>query len=274
MKRAFTLIELLVVIAIIAILAAILFPVFAQAKAAAKKTVCLSNQKQLGIMTALYAQDADDCYPISYFGSTISSSDPNDPNAGNNTWVDLTEPYMKNKDVYRCPAESVATGHPKSMSFPVNYAYNFYIGGSYSYTSIPGMNVNVSAMVGPADTVLITEGGVDPGTAANKAVPPDKWTPLLATSVGTYRPWLLVDSTEVTLVLSGSSSHKTYAYGGPYARHNGVTTVLWCDSHATAKRIESYYKPATAPATVPANANYTSVYSPCLHPDVACSGAK
>src|SRR5450631_624437 len=63
LKRGFTLIELLVVIAIIAILAAILFPVFAQAKAAAKKTTCLSNLKQIGLGTRMYLADADDSYP-------------------------------------------------------------------------------------------------------------------------------------------------------------------------------------------------------------------
>ena len=63
MKRAFTLIELLVVIAVIAILAAILFPVFASAKAAAKKTACLSNLKQLGVAFLLYESDADDAFP-------------------------------------------------------------------------------------------------------------------------------------------------------------------------------------------------------------------
>ena len=62
-RRAFTLIELLVVIAIVAILAAILFPVFAQAKASAKKTACLSNLKQLGVAFTLYEADADDTFP-------------------------------------------------------------------------------------------------------------------------------------------------------------------------------------------------------------------
>ena len=67
MKRAFTLIELLVVIAIIAILAAILFPVFAQAKLAAKKTADLSNMKQIGTMMLLYGGDNDDAFPLTSF---------------------------------------------------------------------------------------------------------------------------------------------------------------------------------------------------------------
>ena len=73
MRRAFTLIELLVVIAIIAILAAILFPVFAQAKEAAKKTQCVSNQKQLGLAFLQYANDFDDLFPNPGGGTSIAS---------------------------------------------------------------------------------------------------------------------------------------------------------------------------------------------------------
>ncbi|CAN5367293.1 hypothetical protein BH11ARM2_BH11ARM2_29650 [soil metagenome] len=83
-KRAFTLIELLVVIAIIAILAAILFPVFAQAKAAAKKTVDLSNLKQLGTSTALYQGDYDDIFPQARTVGAIGG-----------TYSETMEPYIK-----------------------------------------------------------------------------------------------------------------------------------------------------------------------------------
>jgi prepilin-type N-terminal cleavage/methylation domain-containing protein len=72
-RRAFTLIELLVVIAIIAILAAILFPVFAQAKEAAKKTTSLSNFKQMGTALQVYLPDADDTFPLAF------GSDPGGP---------------------------------------------------------------------------------------------------------------------------------------------------------------------------------------------------
>src|ERR1700677_1343177 len=75
-KKAFTLIELLVVIAIIAILAAILFPVFAQAKEAAKKTSCLSNMKQLGLADIMYVNDHDDTYP--YFDMDNATWDGTD----------------------------------------------------------------------------------------------------------------------------------------------------------------------------------------------------
>ena len=90
MKRraAFTLIELLVVIAIIAILAAILFPVFAQAKEAAKKTQSLSNVKQIGLGVVMYQSDYDDCFPQSETGSGDSYV----------SWAAVTYPYIKNGD--------------------------------------------------------------------------------------------------------------------------------------------------------------------------------
>lgn len=96
MKRAFTLIELLVVIAIIAILAAILFPVFAQAKAAAKTSVALSNTKQIGTSQQIYLADYDDTMPIRRFclqttPRTIYS------------WKQAMHPYMKNKDIWTDP---------------------------------------------------------------------------------------------------------------------------------------------------------------------------
>lgn len=96
MKRAFTLIELLVVIAIIAILAAILFPVFAQAKAAAKATQSLSNTKQIGTAQQIYLADYDDTYPLRRFclqtaPRTIYS------------WKQAMHPYMKNRDLWTDP---------------------------------------------------------------------------------------------------------------------------------------------------------------------------
>lgn len=90
MKRAFTLIELLVVIAIIAILAAILFPVFAQAKVAAKKTTDLSNQKQIGTGIMLYINDSDDVYPMAQYNA---STDPTQW-VGKN-WQTMVDPYVK-----------------------------------------------------------------------------------------------------------------------------------------------------------------------------------
>jgi prepilin-type N-terminal cleavage/methylation domain-containing protein len=96
MKRAFTLIELLVVIAIIAILAAILFPVFAQAKAAAKATQSLSNTKQIGTAQQIYLADYDDVVPIRRYCLQTSPRTLY-------SWKQAMYPYMKNKDLWTDP---------------------------------------------------------------------------------------------------------------------------------------------------------------------------
>lgn len=104
MKRAFTLIELLVVIAIIAILAAILFPVFAQAKAAAKKTQALSNAKQMSLGFNLYGGDYEGVMPL-----IRECSGPNLPTCVSGRvalgWMDFLQPYVKNRAIFKDPAD-------------------------------------------------------------------------------------------------------------------------------------------------------------------------
>jgi len=101
MRKAFTLIELLVVIAIIAILAAILFPVFAQAKMAAKGTVNLSNQKQIGLSILMYGTDSDDTFPLAQRDEPSNAA-----LFGMSTWNVDVQPYMKNWGVMRHPLNS------------------------------------------------------------------------------------------------------------------------------------------------------------------------
>jgi prepilin-type N-terminal cleavage/methylation domain-containing protein/prepilin-type processing-associated H-X9-DG protein len=91
-KRGFTLIELLVVIAIIAILAAILFPVFAQARAKARQAACFSNLRQLGLAILAYAQDYDEQLPIAVSGTTFTATSPG---TRNTTWQFLIDPYVR-----------------------------------------------------------------------------------------------------------------------------------------------------------------------------------
>src|SRR5690242_16998146 len=112
LKRGFTLIELLVVIAIIAILAAILFPVFAQAREAARKASCMSNENQMGKATMMYTQDYDGAYyPHRHnCGTDCNSLLPQFPQmtatARNiELWINLLQPYTKNLNVWRCPSK-------------------------------------------------------------------------------------------------------------------------------------------------------------------------
>lgn len=106
-KRAFTLIELLVVIAIIAILAAILFPVFAQAKSAAKKANAISNTKQVTLSAIMYTTDYDDGILPRYNACGVAGL-PNSPGATTNIWPNLLQPYAKNEGVFVDPAAAGA----------------------------------------------------------------------------------------------------------------------------------------------------------------------
>ncbi|HID06830.1 MAG TPA: DUF1559 domain-containing protein, partial [Armatimonadetes bacterium] len=102
-RRAFTLIELLVVIAIIAILAAILFPVFAKAREKARMASCVNNMKQLALATLQYVQDYDEKFPRARFfpGRPVNQSHDGNPCY---FWSDALEPYMKNWQILQCPS--------------------------------------------------------------------------------------------------------------------------------------------------------------------------
>jgi prepilin-type N-terminal cleavage/methylation domain-containing protein/prepilin-type processing-associated H-X9-DG protein len=108
-RSAFTLIELLVVIAIIAILAAILFPVFAQARESARKASCLSNCKQMGLAVMQYTQDYDEMYVCNSWDTPpIDASDSDVHNPQYRTafpWVYRIQPYLKNRQVFVCPSD-------------------------------------------------------------------------------------------------------------------------------------------------------------------------
>lgn len=115
MKKAFTLIELLVVIAIIAILAAILFPVFVQAKLAAKKSSDLANTKQQGTALQIYLADYDDIYPQAYWYPNDSSSA-----GGYVHWTGALQPYIKNLQIFVSPVDELRGMAPTNFSTASN----------------------------------------------------------------------------------------------------------------------------------------------------------
>src|SRR5579871_3614581 len=124
-RFGFTLIELLVVIAIIAILAAILFPVFAQAREKARQTSCLSNLKQQGTATYMYVQDYDETFPLAlYIGNTGTGP------CGFASYHAIV-PYQKNADVQKCPSDST----------PLNVDKTVQVVGSLLGAVIPACNV-------------------------------------------------------------------------------------------------------------------------------------
>ena len=156
MRRGFTLIELLVVIAIIAILAAILFPVFARAREKARQTSCLSNIKQITLGTLMYAQDFDERLPQSghwlYVGGVRTMM----------TWHRAIEPYLKNAQILRCPSSSSSNVNAWNYGFVVQTTG--YAGGTFAFvlpdgTSVPSQSapVALAKITAPAERVFVSD---------------------------------------------------------------------------------------------------------------------
>jgi prepilin-type N-terminal cleavage/methylation domain-containing protein/prepilin-type processing-associated H-X9-DG protein len=150
-KRGFTLIELLVVIAIIAILAAILFPVFARARENARRASCQSNLKQIALGVFMYNQDYDERLPQSSVGSTAPYSDSNPYG-----WADALQPYLKSTQIFQCPSE---TGGPNA-----NVTYGLYT--DYWINSL-ATGKSDATFDAPAVTVLLGDGQSGSAAAAS-----------------------------------------------------------------------------------------------------------
>jgi prepilin-type N-terminal cleavage/methylation domain-containing protein/prepilin-type processing-associated H-X9-DG protein len=134
MRKGFTLIELLVVIAIIAILAAILFPVFAQAREKARQTGCLSNVKQIGLGIQMYVQDFDEHVPRNAFADPPRVAEGDHfTNCSSPRWMDVMQPYVKNTQLHNCPSDPFApisgtlpNGTPHTLAENKRYVFQPY----------------------------------------------------------------------------------------------------------------------------------------------------
>jgi prepilin-type N-terminal cleavage/methylation domain-containing protein/prepilin-type processing-associated H-X9-DG protein len=153
-KKGFTLIELLVVIAIIAILAAILFPVFARARENARRSSCQSNLKQIGLGAFQYTQDYDEKFPL-WFADKDGTAGQNMVTTGagaanvDTGWAELIQPYLRSTQIFQCPSET----NPPAAAGSNSTGYSDYMGNFYWINAYGGM----VGMVAPAQTVMIVD---------------------------------------------------------------------------------------------------------------------
>jgi prepilin-type N-terminal cleavage/methylation domain-containing protein/prepilin-type processing-associated H-X9-DG protein len=215
-RSGFTLIELLVVIAIIAILAAILFPVFAQARDKARQAACLSNMKQIGTGLIMYAQDYDEILAGNHVGAPHNASgdagtanaigflDTNPAQVSRN-WARDLQPYVKNTGIYICP-----NSIPRSSITPANATYNETTdprGANVSYL-LNGIvsTKSLAAIPAPADIVFLHEYRARSRVAQVRPHP---------------------DGTISGVPAFRQFNHQHYTY-----MHQEGSNLLYCDGHA------------------------------------------
>jgi len=235
--RGFTLIELLVVIAIIAILAAILFPVFARARENARRSSCQSNLKQIGLGWLQYQQDYDERTVPGFTrpdGTSIVG------------FSQLLQPYIKSIQVFQCPSDTNTTGISTSLTAtpPAGFVAPFHSSYAINYDVIAGVQtdgVSIAEFVNPAGTVAMVDKGLNGngsspwiGTTekANVWYIHPSWTGSYGGNAAT------VDGTGRNNRVNGTADQN---WGAPSPRHLDTSNVLFADGHVKALRTDKYY---------------------------------
>jgi prepilin-type N-terminal cleavage/methylation domain-containing protein/prepilin-type processing-associated H-X9-DG protein len=260
-KSGFTLIELLVVIAIIALLAAILFPVFSRARENARRTSCANNLKQIGLGILQYAQDYDEVMVPAWLEGSCDAGQGWQPtystgfncnsgtNGGNFKWMDLIQPYVKSEQIFNCPsapksipAYTYASGN-KYGGYAANLGYrssNDNLNPPFSYytaTTTSGsisVPINLAKIQAPATTVMVT----DTRSASNSGVASCVMT-FPSSSGSVANSFTLRDIGEDTT----TPTIRTWVYsnnnpdGAIGERHLETINVLWADGHVKAVKL-------------------------------------
>ncbi|RYX86396.1 DUF1559 domain-containing protein [bacterium] len=219
-KKAFTLIELLVVIAIIAILAAILFPVFARARENARRSSCISNLKNIGLGLMQYTQDYDEMMPFNQTGAA-----PVGANSG--AWMHTMQPYIKSYQVFRCPSDTSATV-PAATNDNSSYGVNA-CGWADTIDKHGPISTNIGA------------GGIKAVSMAVIGSPAT--TVFLADSNGGwYTPqWCDVATNNS---YNGTAIPRTFSVF--QERHLETIVTLYADGHAKSVKLSTYNEPTAA----------------------------
>ncbi len=225
----FTLIELLVVIAIIAVLAAILFPVFAQARAKARQAFCASNIRQMGLAVTMYNQDFDERMPMA--ATTVPSPTP--PYYTFLNWHDFVDPYVRNKQIWNCPSTTIPLVDSKGK--PVcHYGFNTF----YLNVGNKGAAINLA---NPNDL----DNGLNnaPGLALAAITAPSH-TVEMADAIGVTN---VPANHSSTYLLPPSHTQDEIYWARPEARHSEGAVVGFVDGHVKWMRPASFYSGQTPP---------------------------
>jgi len=253
-RSGFTLIELLVVIAIIAILAAILFPVFAQAREKARAISCVSNMKQISTGIMMYVQDYDETFPLfsaGFCGRVTNPLDSNDTPGGSSgigrraMWQYQIYPYLKNWDIYSCPSDAGKTSGNIEKFYNLSYGYNYGYLSKLEVTKDPGCaatqwfsGVGLATVKRPAETVLLADTGgkqAFPGgsTLGSDLNPPDAWP----STNYFYGPDTVGWGQNCGNYYAGTGGAKWSNTGGFAWRHNEGGNVGYTDGHVKYSKI-------------------------------------